>query len=278
MKNKKLLLALTLSLVFASLIGTVSADTTLWSSGQLSNGGFQVSETLDSAVAGVKVEGNGEYISEIGFYIRNTTAITTGAFEGRVYSSTLYGSLVATSTGTVAATTLNGFTLIEFDFDMSTQLVEHSDYIVTISVDVAVTGTIEPDTNPSFVGYYRTGTGTLTSYWGQPTGYIRTVPNAANATASPAPTGSAVTVPTDLDGIITSLTGFLVPLLITLMPAFLLWFLGGRGKWPMLIGLAIGTGLGYVFVAGFPVWLVFLVAVGIIGMAYSDVNSGNGMT
>lgn len=83
---------------------------------------------------------------------------------------------------------------------------------------------------------------------------------------------------TDLETIIRQLTNFIVPLLVMLLPAFLLWWFGGRGKWPLLIGLAIGTGLAYMFIPGFPVWLVFLVSIGIIGMAYSDVSSGNGMT
>lgn len=70
---------------------------------------------------------------------------------------------------------------------------------------------------------------------------------------------------------------FLIPVAIMLLPALLLWWLGGRGKWPILIGLAIGTGLGYFF--GYvPIWLVFLVAIGLIGMAYSDVSSGGSYT
>lgn len=82
----------------------------------------------------------------------------------------------------------------------------------------------------------------------------------------------------DLPDLYNSFVNFLVPVLVMTLPAMLLWWLGGRGKWPLLIGLAIGTGLGYVFIAGFPLWLVFLVAIGIIGMAYSDVSGGGAYT
>lgn len=93
--------------------------------------------------------------------------------------------------------------------------------------------------------------------------------------ATPAPTSYPVG---STDQLYTDLIAFFTPLFVMLIPALLLWYLGGRGKWALLIGLAIGTGLGYVFIANFPIWLVFLVAIGIIGMAYSDVSSGNGMT
>lgn len=99
------------------------------------------------------------------------------------------------------------------------------------------------------------------------------------ADATPTPTAYPTYDPnSDTEQLYADLVAFLTPLLVMILPALLLWWLGGKGKWPLLIGLAIGTGLGYVFVSGFPIWLVFLVAIGIIGMAYSDVSSGNGMT
>lgn len=82
----------------------------------------------------------------------------------------------------------------------------------------------------------------------------------------------------DLDELITSLMNVTIPLMVMLLPSLILWWFGGRGKWPLLIGLAIGTALGKVFIADFPLWLVFLVAIGIIGMAYSDVSSGGSYT
>lgn len=94
--------------------------------------------------------------------------------------------------------------------------------------------------------------------------------------STPGPTTTIA--PTSTDELYAQLVDFLVPLLVMILPALLLWWLGGKGKWPLLIGLAIGTSLGYMFITGFPLWLVFLVAIGIIGMAYSDVSSGGSYT
>lgn len=92
--------------------------------------------------------------------------------------------------------------------------------------------------------------------------------------ATPAATSSGIIIDNTL---YEAIIDFLTPVFIMLVPSFLLWYLGGKGKWPLLIGLAIGTGLGFVF-GLVPIWLVFLVAVGLIGMAYSDVSSGGSYT
>lgn len=103
-----------------------------------------------------------------------------------------------------------------------------------------------------------------------------TLGETAEATPAPLPTWAGFDT-SDPDANYAAAVAFLIPVIVMLTPAFLLWFLGGRGKWSLLIGLAIGTGLGYMF--GFvPPWLVFLVAVGVIGMAYSDVSSGGSYT
>lgn len=76
------------------------------------------------------------------------------------------------------------------------------------------------------------------------------------------------------DGTINSFINFMVPLIILLLPAILLMFLTRRtDKWLLIIGLAIGAGLGYYF-GMVPLWLVFLVVIGLIGMAYQSVRGG----
>lgn len=65
---------------------------------------------------------------------------------------------------------------------------------------------------------------------------------------------------------------FLVPVVVIMLPAVLFVILFKRtDKWLILIGLAIGVGLGYYFF-NIPIWLVFLVAIGLIGLAYSEVR------
>lgn len=75
-----------------------------------------------------------------------------------------------------------------------------------------------------------------------------------------------------IDYLIEQFINFFIPLVIMLIPSFLLGYVCRMRKWGYIIGLAIGSGLGYVFIPGFPVWLVFLISVGIIGFAYSEIK------
>lgn len=76
------------------------------------------------------------------------------------------------------------------------------------------------------------------------------------------------------DDLIASVAGFLIPLLLFLLPAFLLGAMTHWSKWPILIGLTIGSGLVYMFLGTQYLWLVFLVVIGLIGMAYQSVRGG----
>lgn len=76
----------------------------------------------------------------------------------------------------------------------------------------------------------------------------------------------------DTGELIEDFANFIVPIAVMLLPAILfIIFFKRTDKWLILIGLAIGTGLGYYF-GMIPVWLVFLVAIGLIGLAYSEVR------
>lgn len=88
------------------------------------------------------------------------------------------------------------------------------------------------------------------------------------------PTPPPIINPTNNDDTITTFVNFAVPLLLMLLPACILGWLTGWSKWPILIGLAIGTGLGVVFVPSFPLWLVVMVALGLAGFAYSEMRGG----
>lgn len=78
------------------------------------------------------------------------------------------------------------------------------------------------------------------------------------------PTGYTVTL--------NRLIEFCVPILVVLLPAALLCFITRRvDKWMILIGVTIGAGLGYYF-GLVPMWIVFLVTIGLIGMAYQSVR------
>lgn len=91
--------------------------------------------------------------------------------------------------------------------------------------------------------------------------------------------GGSYTPPVEPSGVdvgdtISSLMWWFIYLVVMLAPA---WFLGGylkMGKWGFLMGLAIGSGIGYAFLSGFPLWLLLLVSVGEVGMFYVDVQKG----
>lgn len=76
----------------------------------------------------------------------------------------------------------------------------------------------------------------------------------------------------DTGELIEDFASFIIPISVMLLPAILfVIFFKRTDKWLILIGLAIGTGLGFYF-GMIPVWLVFLVAIGLIGLAYSEVR------
>lgn len=78
----------------------------------------------------------------------------------------------------------------------------------------------------------------------------------------------------DYDTLIENFVSFVVPIAITLIPVILLIAITkSTDKWVILIGLTIGVGLGYFF-GVVPIWLVFLVTIGLIGMAYQSVRGG----
>lgn len=77
------------------------------------------------------------------------------------------------------------------------------------------------------------------------------------------------------DTLLAKFAAFIVPVFVVLLPALLLMFLTRRAdKWLLIIGIVIGAGLGNYF-GIVPLWVVFLVTIGLIGMAYQSVRGGN---
>lgn len=71
----------------------------------------------------------------------------------------------------------------------------------------------------------------------------------------------------DVDSVIERMMGYLVPLIVMVLPSFLMGKVFKMGLWGYLIGLAVGSGLGYVFLPQYvPVWLVFIIGLGIVAV------------
>lgn len=92
-----------------------------------------------------------------------------------------------------------------------------------------------------------------------------------------APTSSPTSPATGDDAtnaLIDTFTDYLIPLILFLLPAMILGWLTHWEKWPILIGLAIGSGLTYLFLGTDYLWLVILVVIGIGASAYQSTRGG----
>lgn len=69
------------------------------------------------------------------------------------------------------------------------------------------------------------------------------------------------------DSTMEALMSFIIPLMVILIPAFLLFIIGGPNLWMVLLGTTIGAGLGYYF-GLVPAWVIFLMIIVDVGMAF----------
>lgn len=173
--------------------------------------------------------------------------------------------------------------MYNFGFNATYQVIEGQWYAIVYSVD---SGTLDPGTDEPGIFY----AGDIDSYPGVFNVYVGgwgagvdtnqishrvTVTDVLgelysnSATPTPNYTGDD-----GVDDLINDLINFLLPIIVMLIPAVLLGYVMRMGKWGYIIGLAIGTGLGVMFISGFPVWLAFLVTIGLIGFAYQEVRRG----
>lgn len=128
-----------------------------------------------------------------------------------------------------------------------------------------------------------TDAGQLVAYyssaWNVPVGTKDLIHNVytfvdTSATPTPTPSATAATDSNATNALIETFVDILVPLILFLLPALILGWLTHWQKWPILIGLAIGAGLVYMFLGTQYLWLVVTVIIGIAGMAYSEFRDG----
>lgn len=225
---------------------------------------------------GFVITGNGEYLSRMTLYAYNETATVSISVRGYLYNAT--GGLPASPYNPVDVTDVvdvnPGTTWAEFEFDFGDDviLVDEASYFIAV---------VDNGTNTGSARWYKgSGSGGVlisddgwgdawSGYGAQLIHYVYTDDELGGGDPY-TPPGTSGTG--NIDEIIEGLTSFMLPLVVLLLPAVLLMIFTRRtDKWLLLIGLAIGVGLGFYFNL-VPVWLVFLVAVGLIGMAYSEVR------
>lgn len=92
---------------------------------------------------------------------------------------------------------------------------------------------------------------------------------------TPAPTATPTASSSDgVTNVIDDFVGYLIPLILFLLPALILGYVSHWQKWLILIGLAIGSGLVYLFLGAQYIWLVILVVIGIGASAYQSSRGG----
>lgn len=84
----------------------------------------------------------------------------------------------------------------------------------------------------------------------------------------PSATAAATTPPLDTEGSLSSIANFFVALALLLIPAGVLYWLK-LGTWGILIGLLVGSGLGWIFLpAIMPLWLFVAIIIAVIGYVF----------
>lgn len=185
-------------------------------------------------------------------------------------------TIVVTPNSTYASTPK--YDIVDFTFDGTYTLTAGTKYawvVVVTSVESAGTIGVAGKGSNQYEGYSSVY---YSSTWNGPyndndNAFEVYVDTDAVATPGPLPTGGSYDT-SNTNAVINTLMGYLVPLLLWLLPAGFLGWLTHWEKWPMLIGLAIGGGLCYLFLGTQYVWMVFIVTIGLIGMAYQSVRGG----
>lgn len=215
------------------------------------------------------------YLTEISVELMQTDS-PVGNLTCALYSASGYtiGSLLETSETVLDETTITGsYVWYNFTFGGETLLTFDTDYAIAFFNDGSF-GTYDKvyvgQTVNNFAGF---GVGAYYSsaWYSGMSGYDNDGSLIVyGADAEPTPTPYFW-----MEDTIEDFVSFLAPLIILMIPVFLMLLLAksirANSVWFVIIGLVIGAALGYVFV-GLPAWFIFLIAVAIIGLVYHEVK------
>lgn len=275
MKKTKLLPLILI--IFTALSGCIqfahAADTLLY----YADGGSDnssVGPAADYGFCNPAVAGNDQYLAYIVIQFKNNSVSESGYINAFVMTTTTgNGTRVENSTNNYNVASLNGVTNVTFYFRNTTALYSSSQYrfgwVCVNTLGSSITAVTQNDGS----GLIKSG---YSDDWSDNTGtqnmWVYTTGTSGTATPAPLPTGGSYQ-PTDTDTLINVFIGYLIPLILFLLPALILGWVTHWAKWPILIGLAIGSGLTYLFLGTQYLWLVVMVIIGIASMSYSDFRS-----
>lgn len=276
--KKQILIGLTIIFLLCLLVApAIAAETMTY---EYTGSSTWANTSAEYGGSGQVITGNGEYLSTVDFkFKRNGAAFTEGSIQATLISNWtagFNGTTVENSSNTVSCTSIGAsYQWFNFTFSSTNKLQLGVDYLVAWWIVEAPNAGI--DTADGADGddhYYKVN---LADDWNANAGMnlvcrIYTTSTYSGGGLLPTTPGYDWTDNTDL--LVQNLMNFLVPIIVMLLPALLLMVITrSTGKWILLIGLTIGTGLGYFF-SLVPLWLVFLVIIGLIGMAYQSVRGG----
>lgn len=299
MMNRKI--PVLLSIIFLLCLGlnsivTVNAqtitleDSYAWSNGDNVTSAFYAQHPSASAVGSEvgqlfnATQGNYLYSAKFLVHKDGTPDITLQSFLlgcGGVATNDPNATVFATSSNTISTTTLSdGDNNVTFYFETEAyNLVQNEPYYIVLRLVTVVSGDVNNHLHFLVDASDSNHLGGYSRYYSSAYDVVPTNDMIFEVY------GASVSIPTDPDsypdldwdspsGIITGFSRFAIPLVVLLLPVLLLATITrSTDKWIILIGLTIGAGLGFYF-GMVPLWLVFLVVIGLIGMAYQSVRGG----
>lgn len=232
----------------------------------------------EGSVFSKAVVGNGEYLVTAQFYLANASLNPEGLLHGSIF---LYdGSIrysVENSSDMFDTVNLrnNEWVLVTFNFSGDYLLLDGVTYYIAVVSEGLNPYPIYGGISSTGTYYVSVGTAAWSSSTGAPIHYFYTSPEGGNPdpTPGPLPTGGSYDT-SDIEALIATLVGYLIPLLLFLLPAIFMWWIGRGNLYLILIGLAIGAGLTYLFLGPGYIWLVILVCIGIAAALFMGNRSG----
>lgn len=282
MKRKLILVPLVL-LIVLSFAPLVYAVETLSYNYGTQTGNWLGQTAVTSGVA-YAITGNGQYLTHVGIQIKWNTGAITGAFKGGLFTSlTGNGTNIENSTDSIDAAGITAaYQWFNVSFTGNTTLQNGVTYYIGIWVTTGLSAQPNYGSNAGNQWYKSS----ISDAWAAGAGVgwsMKIYTSTESGYPTPAPTGSPGPLPTggsydtsDTNALINTFAGYMIPLLLWLIPALIMGYVTHWAKWPILIGLAIGGGLCYLFLGSQYVWMVFVTVIGLVGMAYQSSRGGGG--
>lgn len=270
--KRKLIVSLLVVVLGCLVVSPVFGVLSTWYNYDTVSSAWMLTSELDRAL-GIEVTGTGGvYVSSVWFSLANLTKVPYGNVHVTIMNSLTGNGTRVENSSSFNVNSLVGQEWIGFTFANTTELQSGVMYYIALvseglNYQIAVYGS-------SVFGVTVTKAG-LDHIWSESVGSCTlgcmiVVSDTYGSGSGTPPAGPSTTGVGDVDATISSLMWWFIYLVVMIAPAYFLGVFCKMGKWGFLLGLAIGAGVGYGFIAGFPIWLLLAVVVGLVGMIWKD--------